>query len=128
MCPASKIDDTSRVARGGPWPDARTWAEAAARGIPDSGGSWGRAPLGHRACEEAYAAVPQRAGGRLADEGDGRRAGPGDHRGAVGAGAAPVRRRVTIFNPRLDPDGSIAARLADCLRRGLSVRCRDVRR
>jgi arginase len=28
---------------------------------------------------------------------------------------------VTIFNPRLDPDGRIAARLADCLHRGLSV-------
>ncbi|MEV6653473.1 arginase family protein [Streptomyces sp. NPDC051219] len=28
---------------------------------------------------------------------------------------------VTIFNPRLDPDGRIAARLAACLRRGLSV-------
>ncbi|MGW7362521.1 arginase family protein [Streptomyces sp. NPDC054841] len=29
---------------------------------------------------------------------------------------------VTIFNPRLDPDGSIAARLTECLRRGLSAR------
>ncbi|MFI7413866.1 arginase family protein [Streptomyces sp. NPDC049627] len=29
---------------------------------------------------------------------------------------------VTIFNPRLDPDGTVAARLAGCLRRGLSVR------
>ncbi|MGI5372894.1 arginase family protein [Streptomyces sp. CA-251387] len=29
---------------------------------------------------------------------------------------------VTIFNPRLDPDGTIAARLAECLRRGLAVR------
>ncbi|MFJ3727194.1 arginase family protein [Streptomyces sp. NPDC090045] len=29
---------------------------------------------------------------------------------------------VTIFNPALDPDGSIAARLAACLRRGLSAR------
>lgn len=29
---------------------------------------------------------------------------------------------VTIFNPRLDPDGSIAVRLVECLRRGLSAR------
>ncbi|MET9970781.1 arginase family protein [Streptomyces sp. NPDC006356] len=29
---------------------------------------------------------------------------------------------VTIFNPRLDPDGTIAGRLAECLRRGLSAR------
>ncbi|MFG2330876.1 arginase family protein [Streptomyces sp. NPDC048604] len=29
---------------------------------------------------------------------------------------------VTIFNPRLDPDGTIAARLAACLHRGLSAR------
>ncbi|MFD3698320.1 arginase family protein [Streptomyces sp. NPDC058646] len=29
---------------------------------------------------------------------------------------------VTIFNPRLDPDASIAARLAACLRKGLSAR------
>jgi arginase len=29
---------------------------------------------------------------------------------------------VTIFNPRLDPDGTIATRLAECLRRGLSAR------
>jgi arginase len=29
---------------------------------------------------------------------------------------------VTIFNPRLDPDGSIATRLAECLRRALSAR------
>ncbi|KUO14783.1 arginase family protein [Streptomyces dysideae] len=29
---------------------------------------------------------------------------------------------VTIFNPRLDPDGSIAGRLVECLRRGLAVR------
>ncbi|MFK4224432.1 arginase family protein [Streptomyces sp. NPDC019890] len=29
---------------------------------------------------------------------------------------------VTIFNPRLDPDGSIAARLIECLRRGLAAR------
>ncbi|MFG2874616.1 arginase family protein [Streptomyces sp. NPDC048337] len=28
---------------------------------------------------------------------------------------------VTIFNPRLDPDGTIAARLTACLRRGLSA-------
>ncbi|MFB8142432.1 arginase family protein [Streptomyces parvus] len=29
---------------------------------------------------------------------------------------------VTIFNPRRDPEGTIAARLTECLRRGLSVR------
>ncbi|TPQ16129.1 arginase family protein [Streptomyces sporangiiformans] len=29
---------------------------------------------------------------------------------------------VTIFNPRLDPDGTIAARLTECLCRGLSAR------
>ncbi|NUK36396.1 arginase family protein [Streptomyces lunaelactis] len=29
---------------------------------------------------------------------------------------------VTIFNPRLDPDGTIAARLVECLGRGLSAR------
>ncbi|MEV4332781.1 arginase family protein [Streptomyces sp. NPDC049597] len=29
---------------------------------------------------------------------------------------------VTIFNPRLDPGGTTAARLADCLRQGLSAR------
>jgi arginase len=29
---------------------------------------------------------------------------------------------VTIFNPRLDPGGGIAARLTECLRRGLSAR------
>ncbi|KUO05640.1 arginase family protein [Streptomyces caeruleatus] len=29
---------------------------------------------------------------------------------------------VTIFNPRLDPAGTIAGRLAECLRRGLSAR------
>ncbi|MFD5200427.1 arginase family protein [Streptomyces sp. NPDC058375] len=29
---------------------------------------------------------------------------------------------VTIFNPRRDPGGSIAARLTKCLRRGLSAR------
>jgi len=28
---------------------------------------------------------------------------------------------VTIFNPRLDPGGQIAVRLAECLRRGLSI-------
>jgi arginase len=28
---------------------------------------------------------------------------------------------VTIFNPRLDPDGRVAARLAECLHHGLSV-------
>ncbi|WP_369244022.1 arginase family protein [Streptomyces sp. R41] len=33
---------------------------------------------------------------------------------------------VTIFNPRLDPDGSIAARLTECLRRGLSARSGQV--
>ncbi|RSN17330.1 arginase [Streptomyces sp. WAC 01325] len=31
---------------------------------------------------------------------------------------------VTIFNPRLDPDGTIATRLAECLRRALSARTR----
>ncbi|MFJ8536974.1 arginase family protein [Streptomyces sp. NPDC093591] len=34
---------------------------------------------------------------------------------------------VTIFNPRLDPDGSIAARLAACLRRALRARPDHVR-
>ena len=34
---------------------------------------------------------------------------------------------VTIFNPRLDPDGTIAGRLAECLRRGLSTRAGHVR-
>ncbi|MFJ8632251.1 arginase family protein [Streptomyces sp. NPDC093568] len=34
---------------------------------------------------------------------------------------AAVGLDVTIFNPRLDPDGSIAYRLAECLRRALSV-------
>ncbi|MGF0174047.1 arginase family protein [Streptomyces sp. Marseille-Q5077] len=34
---------------------------------------------------------------------------------------------VTIFNPRLDPDGTIATRLAECLRRGLSARTDRVR-
>jgi arginase len=29
---------------------------------------------------------------------------------------------VTIFNPRLDPDATIAARLTECLSRGLSAR------
>ncbi|MFI6014203.1 arginase family protein [Streptomyces sp. NPDC051243] len=38
------------------------------------------------------------------------------------ADARAVGLDVTIFNPRLDPDGAIAARLAECLRRGLSVR------
>lgn len=38
------------------------------------------------------------------------------------AGERAVGLDVTIFNPRLDPDGSIAARLAACLRRGLSAR------
>ncbi|AZQ39736.1 arginase family protein [Streptomyces cyaneochromogenes] len=38
------------------------------------------------------------------------------------ADARAVGLDVTIFNPRLDPDGTIAARLAECLRRGLSVR------
>lgn len=38
------------------------------------------------------------------------------------AEARAVGLDVTIFNPRLDPDGTIAARLAECLRRGLSVR------
>ncbi|GAA2441100.1 arginase family protein [Streptomyces macrosporus] len=32
---------------------------------------------------------------------------------------------VTIFNPRLDPTGGIAVRLAECLRRGLSARTGD---
>ncbi|MEU6883412.1 arginase family protein [Streptomyces sp. NPDC046712] len=36
-----------------------------------------------------------------------------DHERAVGLD-------VTIFNPRLDPDGTIAARLTECLRRGLT--------
>ncbi|GAA4073411.1 arginase family protein [Streptomyces shaanxiensis] len=38
------------------------------------------------------------------------------------ADARAVGLDVTIFNPRLDPDGTIAARLAECLRRGLSAR------
>lgn len=37
------------------------------------------------------------------------------------SGGRAVGLDVTIFNPRLDPDGRIAARLADCLHRGLSV-------
>jgi arginase len=43
--------------------------------------------------------------------------------------AAPEARGldVTIFNPRLDPDGSIARRLAECLRRGLAARAGHVR-
>ncbi|MFE7274086.1 arginase family protein [Streptomyces sp. NPDC057623] len=36
--------------------------------------------------------------------------------------AGAVGLDVTIFNPRLDPDGTIARRLAECLRRGLSTR------
>ncbi|GHH71768.1 arginase [Streptomyces sulfonofaciens] len=45
--------------------------------------------------------------------------------GALGAALADERALgldVTIFNPRLDPDGSIAARLTECLCRGLSAR------
>ncbi|MFC4466767.1 arginase family protein [Streptomyces xiangluensis] len=38
------------------------------------------------------------------------------------AGERAVGFDVTIFNPRLDPDGSIAARLTECLCRGLSER------
>ncbi|MET9831148.1 arginase family protein [Streptomyces sp. NPDC006385] len=38
------------------------------------------------------------------------------------AGTRAVGLDVTIFNPRLDPDGTIAVRLAQCLRRGLAVR------
>ncbi|MFI5555817.1 arginase family protein [Streptomyces sp. NPDC051738] len=38
------------------------------------------------------------------------------------ADARAVGLDVTIFNPRLDPDGRLAARLAECLRRGLSAR------
>ncbi|MDF3148382.1 MULTISPECIES: arginase family protein [unclassified Streptomyces] len=34
---------------------------------------------------------------------------------------------VTIFNPRLDPDGAIAARLAECLRQGFGARPDHVR-
>jgi len=42
-------------------------------------------------------------------------------RTAMSSGRA-VGLDVTIFNPRLDPDGRIAARLAECLHRGLTVR------
>jgi arginase len=38
------------------------------------------------------------------------------------AGDGAVGLDVTIFNPRLDPDGRIAARLTECLGRGLSAR------
>ncbi|GGX59402.1 arginase [Streptomyces minutiscleroticus] len=38
------------------------------------------------------------------------------------AGDRAVGLDVTIFNPRLDPGGDIAARLTECLRRGLSAR------
>ncbi|MBT2489540.1 arginase family protein [Streptomyces sp. ISL-96] len=38
------------------------------------------------------------------------------------AGERPQGLDVTIFNPRLDPDGTIGVRLGECLRRGLSVR------
>lgn len=37
------------------------------------------------------------------------------------SGGRAVGIDVTIFNPRLDPDGQIAAHLAGCLRQGLSV-------
>jgi arginase len=40
--------------------------------------------------------------------------------GTVLAGERAVGLDVTIFNPRLDPDGTIAARLARCLRQGLA--------
>lgn len=40
------------------------------------------------------------------------------------AGERAVGLDVTIFNPRLDPDGTIAARLTACLRRGLSAPAR----
>ncbi|MFI2367719.1 arginase family protein [Streptomyces sp. NPDC018833] len=43
----------------------------------------------------------------------------------LGTALADERARgldVTIFNPRLDPEGSMAARLVECLRRGLSAR------
>ncbi|WP_370253128.1 arginase family protein [Streptomyces sp. V4I8] len=49
---------------------------------------------------------------------------PGDPGDPGGAGA--VGLDVTIFNPRLDPDGTIARRLAECLRRGLSARAGHV--
>ncbi|MFE6041045.1 arginase family protein [Streptomyces sp. NPDC056452] len=38
------------------------------------------------------------------------------------SGDGAVGLDVTIFNPRLDPDGTIAARLTECLHRGLSAR------
>ncbi|BCJ69917.1 arginase family protein [Polymorphospora rubra] len=41
-------------------------------------------------------------------------------RTAMSSGLA-VGLDVTIFNPRLDPDGRIAVRLAECLRQGLSA-------
>jgi arginase len=41
-------------------------------------------------------------------------------RTAMSSGQA-IGLDVTIFNPRLDPDGQIAVRLAECLRQGLSV-------
>ncbi|MEV7230189.1 MULTISPECIES: arginase family protein [Polymorphospora] len=41
-------------------------------------------------------------------------------RTAMSSGQA-VGLDVTIFNPRLDPDGRIAVRLAECLRQGLSA-------
>lgn len=41
-------------------------------------------------------------------------------RAALASGKA-VGLDVTIFNPRLDPDGRIAPRLVECLHRGLSV-------
>ncbi|SCG69301.1 arginase family protein [Micromonospora inositola] len=41
-------------------------------------------------------------------------------RTAMASGQA-VGLDVTIFNPRLDPDGQLAGRLAECLRQGLSV-------
>lgn len=37
------------------------------------------------------------------------------------SGRKAVGLDVTIFNPRLDPEGTIAARLTECLHRGLSV-------
>jgi arginase len=39
----------------------------------------------------------------------------------VMSGGGAVGLDVTIFNPRLDPYGRIADRLAECLHRGLSV-------
>ncbi|MFE2023262.1 arginase family protein [Streptomyces sp. NPDC059499] len=38
------------------------------------------------------------------------------------SGDRAVGLDITIFNPRLDPDGTIAARLTECLHRGLSAR------